>query len=90
MSLRTDERAQSIGLSRFFLSVFVVGSLLFFIMSQLGVPLLQGAKNSTGNATANQATNWFLDFVGLIPVIMILVGFLGVILLAVWQREVFR
>lgn len=90
MRLTGDERAQSVGLARFFMSVFVVGTLLWFILDRLGTPLLQGAKNATSNGTANSASNMFIDFIGLVPVIMIIVGFMGIVLLAIYQREVLR
>jgi hypothetical protein len=90
MPLRTDERGQSIGLSRFFMSVFLVGSILYFITSQVGKPMLKGAQNATTNATMNQGSTMLLDVVNLMPLIMLFVGFTGMIVLAVYQREVLR
>lgn len=91
MKFIDDERAAgSIGLSRFFLSVFVVGALLSFILMELGTPLLTGAQDATNDPTSNQASGWLLDFIDIVPIIMLLVGFLGIILLAIFQREVLR
>lgn len=90
MPVHADDRAQAIGFSRFLMATFVIGSLMWFLMDQVGRPLAQGAKNSTGNATMNQGSNWLLDFVDLLPAVILVTGVLGVIVLAIYQREVLR
>lgn len=91
MTLAGDTRgATSIGMGRFFLSVFVVGVLCFWILDTLGGQLLSGAANATSNATANQATAWFQDFTGMVPVIIILIAFLGMVIYGVYAREINR
>lgn len=90
MALRDDTRGQSIGISRFFLSVFVVGALVFWIVDELGTPMLTGAQNETANATANQASTWLLDFLDLMPILMLFIALIGSIILAIYRREVTR
>lgn len=90
MALRADDRAQAIGFSRFIMAVFVVGSILWFILDQVARPLATGAENSTTNATLNQGSAWLVDFIDLLPAIILVTGALGVIVLAIYQREVLR
>jgi hypothetical protein len=84
-----DTRAQSIGIARFFLALGV-GAIAYFILDHVTSPVLDRATNSTGNATANQATVWFTDIVGLVPIMILFLAFLSVIVLTVFQREVLR
>jgi len=89
MDIITDDRAQGgVGISQFFLSIFVVGSLLYFIVAAIGRPMLHDAQNATTNPTSNQASTYLLDFINLMPVIMLLIGFIGIVLYAVYAREV--
>lgn len=84
-----DNRAQAIGIGRFFLALGV-GAVVWWITDQVTDPVLSRAANSTNNATANQATTWFTDFVGLMPAIIAVLAFLSVVVLAVYQRELIR
>lgn len=82
-----NERGQSIGIARFFLALGV-GGVLYYIAERVTTPVLDRAGNTTTNATANQATMWMRDAVDLMPVLILVLAFLGGILLALWQREV--
>jgi len=84
-----DNRAQSIGISRFILSL-VVGAFVTWIVWLVTDPILSYAGNTTSNSQANQATTWFQDLTGYLPIAFLLIGFFGVIVLAIFQREVLR
>lgn len=85
-----DDRAQSIGIARMLIAITLIGSICTFIAGQLAMPVLDRAHNATSNQTANQGTMWLKDAVGLIPLIILFIGFLSVIVLAVYRREVLR
>jgi len=83
-----DNRAGvSIGISQFLLTL-VVGAFVFWIVSMITDPILSRASNSTTNASANQATGWLSDGIGYIPVAVILLSALGLVLLAIYRREI--
>jgi hypothetical protein len=84
-----DSRAQSIGISRFFLAL-VVGAIMYWIVSLIADPVLSGATNTTTNATANQGTSWLQSGVDFLPVAFLGIGFFGLIAFAVYRREVTR
>jgi uncharacterized membrane protein YhdT len=84
-----DNRAQSIGIARFFLSLGV-GAIVYWIADLVTTPVLAGAYNATGNATANQATQWFEQSVNAMPLAFALISFVGIIALSVFQREILR
>jgi len=84
-----DNRAQSIGLARFLLSL-IVAAPLTWILWQVSDRILPEAKNATSNGTANQATVWIQDGVQWFPVALLLISFFGVIVLAIYQRELLR
>jgi hypothetical protein len=83
-----DNRAGvSIGISQFILTL-VVGAFVFWIVSLITDPILSRASNSTTNASANQATTWLSDGIGYIPVAVLLLSALGLVLLAIYRREI--
>jgi len=84
-----DNRAQSIGLARFFLSL-LVGVPVVWIVWKVTDPILQGSKNATNNATANQATDWISQGVNWLPVWILLLSFMGIMILAIYQRELLQ
>jgi len=84
-----DTRAQSIGISRYILAL-VVGAVLIWIVQLVTDPILSGAENSTNNAQANQATTWFTQLVDFLPVAFVLISTTGIIIYAVFIREVGR
>jgi len=84
-----DNRAQSIGIARYFLS-FGVAAVVYWITDLVTSPMLRQSRNVTNNATANQATQWFSESVSAMPLAFALISFLGIIALSVFQREVLR
>jgi len=83
-----NDRAQgAIGITRFFLTL-IVGGILFWILSDVATPTLAGAKDTTSDAQANQATTWLQDFVGYFPMLVLGLAFLSIIVYAVYTREV--
>jgi len=81
-----DNRAQSVGLSRFLLSL-IGGAPVVWIVWEVTSRILPGAKDATNNAQANQATGWIQQAIDYMPVWFLLVAFFGVIVLAIFQRE---
>jgi len=84
-----NERAQSIGISRYILAL-VVGAVLIWIVKLVTDPILSGARASTNNTKANQATTWFGQLVDFLPVAFVLISTTGIIIYAVFIREVGR
>jgi hypothetical protein len=85
-----DNRAAiSIGLSRLILGL-VVGAFVSWIVSLAATPILDRASNATTNGSANQATTWLQDGVGYLPVAFILISAMGIVVLAIFRREVLR
>jgi Na+-driven multidrug efflux pump len=87
--LTPDERAQSIGIIRYVLAL-IVGAIVVFIVWTVTDPILMRAGNATTNTTANTGTQWFQTASGYLPVIFLGLSFFGIIVIAVYQREVFR
>lgn len=84
-----DERAQSIGISRYFLGI-VVGAVLFWILSFVALRLLDRSATSTNAEYANQGTEWIRQAVLYWPYFVLLVSFFGLIVFAIYVREVRR
>lgn len=82
-----DNRAQSIGLARTFLALAVF-AILNFIILKVTTPILDHSANATSNATANQATEWFRQGIGLLPAFVLVLAFFSVVVYAVYVREV--
>jgi len=83
-----NDRAQgAIGITRFGLTL-IVGAILAWIFAEVALPILSGAKETTNDAQANQATTWLQDFVGYYPFLVLMLAFLGLIVYAVYTREV--
>lgn len=82
-----DNRAQAIGLARTFLALAVF-AILFFIIESVTTPVLNHSANATNNATANQATEWFREGIGLLPAFVLVIAFFSVVVYAIYVREV--
>jgi len=84
-----DTRAQSVGLARFILSL-IAGAPVVWIVWEVTSKILPGAKDATSNAKANEATTWIQQYIEYLPMVFILVAFMGVLVLAIYQRELLR
>jgi len=84
-----DTRAQSIGISRYLLAL-VVGAFVVWIVQDITKPILNGAANATSNPEANQATGWLSDGVTYLPLWFLLVSFFGLLVGAIYAREVLQ
>lgn len=82
-----DERAQSIGIARLFLSL-AVGAIVYFILETVTDPILDRAGNATSNATANQATAWLRQGIDYAPAAIAMLTFISLVVLAIYQREI--
>lgn len=85
-SLRFNNRGISIGISQFLLTL-AVGAIMLYLISQVSENVLPGAREATNNETANQGTAWIQQGVDLLPIVILLIAFLSLIVLAVYQRE---
>lgn len=84
-----DDRAQSIGLARFFISL-VIGAFIFFIVTTIREPLSKHATSMSNSQTATQGTGWLNTLIDYLPVVFLLIAFFGLLVLAIYQREVIR
>jgi TRAP-type C4-dicarboxylate transport system permease large subunit len=82
-----DNRAQSIGIAGFFISL-VVGGIVYWVVDLVTDPILTRASEATTNAQANQATEWFRTAVEYMPILFMMLAFFGLISYSVWSREV--
>jgi len=83
-----DQRGQAIGIARFILSLAVGAILVGAVLWPLANPLLERARGATSNPTGNQATEWLQSLVDFMPMIFLVIAFFGLLVLAVYQREV--
>lgn len=84
-----DDRAQSVGLARFVLSLIAAVPIVWIVWESTS-RILPGAKAGTNHSKANQATVWIQDGIDWLPMAFLLVAFFGIIILAIYQREVLR
>jgi len=84
-----DERAQSVGIARYFLAL-VVGAVIFWIVRRVTTPLLDYSANATTNTTANQGTSWLRTGIENFPIYFLFLSLFGIVALAVYQREALR
>lgn len=82
-----DDRAQSIGIARFFMTIGV-GAVCLFLLTTVGDPMLNSSQNATNNATANMGTTYLSQAMDLAPFLIVLAALIGVVMLAVYQREI--
>ena len=77
-----DNRAQSVGLARFILSL-IAGAPVVWIVWEVTSKILPGAKESTDHAKANQATTWIQQYIDYLPMVLLLTAFFGVLILTI-------
>lgn len=84
-----DRRAQATGIARFFLGL-IVAAVMVWIIGLTADPLLGRASNSTTSSTANQGTTYLQQAVDWWPIFALLVSVFGLVVLAIYRREVRR
>lgn len=85
-----DERAQSIGIARLFLSLGV-GAIIIWIVGSLTAPLFEYAGEQTQSGTVYaEATNWLQQGVDFLPLAFLLISLFGLIAYSVFRRGVLR
>lgn len=82
-----NDRAQSVGIAVFFLSL-IAGAFVIWIVREAGTPILNHASNATADPTANAATGWFETFMTYLPAIFLLIAMFGLIVLAIYLRGI--
>jgi len=82
-----DTRAQSMGIARFLLGILVAAPVIW-IVNDVTDPILDGAANATSNTQANTATTWMQDWIAWFPVLFLLISAFGLVVYAVFVREV--
>jgi hypothetical protein len=89
MGIADDTRAQPIGLARFLLGL-IVGVPVIWIVYEITTPILSGARTATNSTQANQATTWLEQGINWLPIYVLLLSFFGLLVLAIFQRELLR
>lgn len=84
-----DNRAQSIGIARFFLSL-VAGAFVVWIVFEVTSPLLDRARETGSDERTVEATGWLTTGIDYLPLLFLLVAFFGLIALSIFQRERLR
>jgi ABC-type antimicrobial peptide transport system permease subunit len=82
-----DNRAQPMTISRFFLGL-LVGAIVTWGVYLVTEPLLTRARETTSNASANQATTWLQTGTQWFPIFVLIVSFFGIVVGAIYAREV--
>jgi len=82
-----DNRAQSLGIAHLYLAL-LAGTFVIWIVQMVTTPVLNHARNATASTQANTATGWFETFVTYLPGIFLLIGFFGLIVLAVYLNGI--
>lgn len=88
-TILSDDRAQSIGIARLFLSL-TVGAFVIGIVWQITTPLLDHARDSGSDEVATQGTMWMQAGIDHLPIIFLFIAVFGLVALSVFQREVLR
>lgn len=83
-----DNRGQSIGIVRFFLSL-IAGAFMAFIVYQIANPILERADATDAGQMGNQGTVWIQSGVDFIAIVFLGIAVFGLLILAIYQREVF-
>lgn len=80
-----DTRAQSIGIARFFLALFV-GAIIIFMVNTVAEGVLPGARSAGDASYATQGSAWLTDGITLLPIFIVLISVFGIVVLALYQR----
>lgn len=83
------DRAQSIGIVRFFLSL-IAGSFVAWIVWEIANPILTRADAQDAGQMGNQATGWIQSGVDFIVIAFLGIAVFGLLVLSIYQREVIR
>jgi len=81
-----DTRGQAIGIVRLFAGL-IVGAVIYWVVDLATDPVLSRAANASANGTSNQGTAYLQEGVDFLPLFFLILGFFGLIALAVFQRQ---
>lgn len=87
MKVLTDTRAQSVGISRFLLSM-LVAVVLAWIVKTVTEPILSESQTKATEPAAINAVSWLQAGTESLFVFFLVIGLFGIVALAVYQREV--
>lgn len=87
--MRTDTRAQATGIANFLLSL-LVGAIMAWILQAITNPVFAYADDNVTDAEAQVTQGWLEAVVGNFPVMVLIIAFVSLIALSVYQREVLR
>lgn len=79
-----DNRAQSIGIARLFLSL-AGAAMVWWVMDTVTEPVFGMAADASNSAKADAATGWFEWIVTNAPIGFALITFFGLVVLSVYQ-----
>jgi len=83
-----DDRGQSMGIARLFLSL-LVGAVLFWIVKEVTTPLFAHIEGQTAQGSkAAEGTTYLQQGVDFLPIAFLLIAFFGLIAYSVFAREV--
>jgi len=83
-----DDRAQSMGIARAFLSL-LVGAVLFWIVKEVTSPLFEHVNGqTTPGSKAAEGTTYLQQGVDFLPIAFLMIVFFGLIAYSVFAREV--
>lgn len=85
--MRRDERAQSVGIARFLISVVLVGAVLAWIVGRVAGPILDKSEAAATTQKGVQASQWLQTGVDSLYLAFLVIGVFGLVALAVVQRE---
>lgn len=83
------DRGQTIGIVRFFLSL-IAGSFIAWMVWEVTTPILERADAAEAGQMGNEATGWITSGVEFIAIIFLGIAVFGLLILAIYQREVIR
>lgn len=84
-----DNRAQAIGIARFFLGL-MVGAIVIFIVGEVTAPLFEHTGEQSQDQVATQGTAWLQQGIDYLPIFFLLISFFGLISYSVYSRRAVR